>query len=216
MEYICTQGPTEAFLILLVSGRKQFRRVFIRKLLFADDAALVAHSEEGLQRQIDCFAGACKEFGLTVSLDKTKILSQEVSRIPNIKIGDHLLAVVEEFTYLGSTIASNLSLDCELGRRIGKAATLMSRLTKRVWDNPVLSVNTKRKVYRARVLGTLLYGSESWTPYSRQEQRLNVFHMRNLRRILHITWQDRISNKSVLKRAGLPSMFALLAQRCLR
>ena len=149
-----------------------------------------------------------------MSLDKTKILSQEVSRIPNIKIGDHLLEVVEEFTYLGSTIASNLSLDCELSRRIRKAATLMSRLTKRVWDNPMLTVSMQ--VYRACVLSTLLYGSESWTPYSRQEQRLNVFHMRNLRRILHITWQDRISNKSVLEHAGLPSMFALLAQRRLR
>ncbi|XP_067884843.1 carnitine O-palmitoyltransferase 2, mitochondrial-like [Heterodontus francisci] len=36
-----------------------------------------------------------------------------------------------EFTYLGSTITSNLSLDAEISKRLGKASTAMSRLAKR-------------------------------------------------------------------------------------
>ena len=40
--------------------------------------------------------------------------------------------------------------------------------------------------------------------------------MRNLRRLLGITWQDRVTNASVLSQAGLPSMFTILAQRRLR
>ena len=126
------------------------------------------------------------------------------------------MEVMEDFTYLGSTISSNLSLDTELNTRIGKAATAMARLTKRVWSNTMLTTNTKMRVYQACVLSTLLYSCESWTLYTRQELRLNAFHLRSIRKILGITWQDRVPNKDVLARAKIPSMFALLSQRRLR
>ena len=183
-------------------------------MLFADDAALTAHTEEELQRLITRFSEACSEFGLTISLNKTNIMGQDVSDTPHITIGDHALEVVDNFTYLGSCISSNLSLDSELNVRIGKASTAMARLAARVWDNSLLTINTK--VYQACVLSTLLYGSETWTLYSRQERRLNAFHMRCLRRLLTITWQDRITNAEVLSRAGMPSMYAMLTQRRLR
>lgn len=107
--------------------------------------------------------------------------------VPSISIGDHTLEVIDKFTYLGSTISSNPSLDAELNTRIGKAATAMSRLTKRVWDNIMLNTNTKMRVYQACILSTLLYGSEAWTLYSRQESRVNASHLRCLRRLLGIT-----------------------------
>ena len=69
---------------------------------------------------------------------------------------------------------------------------------------------------QACVLSTLLYGSESWTLYTRQERRLNTFHLCCLRRILGISWQDHIPNTEVLARAGTLSMYALLTERRLR
>ena len=185
-------------------------------MLFADDAGLATHTEAELQRLIDRFAAACAEFGLTISLKKTQVMGQDVSSAPSISIGDHTLEVVDKFTYLGSTISSNLSLDAELDTRIGKAMTAMARLAKRVWDNTRLTTNTKMRIYQACVLSTLLYGSESWTLYSRQEHRLNAFHLRCLRRLLGITWQDRVTNIDVLAKAGMPSMYAMLSQRRLR
>ena len=92
----------------------------------------------------------------------------------------------------------------------------MYKLHKRVWPNNNLTVNTKMRVYRACVLSTLLYSSETWTTYAAQEKRLNSFHLRCLRRILSIRWQDKIPNTVVLERAGLPSIFMLLSQRRLR
>ena len=80
----------------------------------------------------------------------------------------------------------------------------------------MLTTNTKMRVYQACVLSTLLCGSETWTLYTRQERRLNAFHLHSLRKILGITWQDRVPNKNVLERAKIPSMFALLSQRRLR
>ena len=185
-------------------------------MLFADDAALTAHTEAGLQELIDCFAAACKEFGLTISIKKTNVLGQDVSLVPHISIGDCTLDMVEDFTYLGSTISSSLSLDSELNSRIDKASSAMARLSKRVWENSKLTTKTKTLVYQACVLSTLLYGSESWTLYSRQERRLNTFHMRCLRRILEISWKDRIPNKEVLARAETTSIFAMFTKRRLR
>ena len=49
---------------------------------------------------------------------------------PIIVINNHTLDVVREFTYLGSTITSNITLDAELDKRIGRASTAMARLTK--------------------------------------------------------------------------------------
>ena len=77
-------------------------------MLFADDAALTAHTEEELQRLVTCFDDTCSEFGLRISVSKTKILCQDVSSAPHISIGSHTLDVVDNFTYLGSNISSNL------------------------------------------------------------------------------------------------------------
>ena len=214
--YIHTRSDGGLFNISRLRAKTKVQRVLIREMLFADDAALTAHTEPALQQLISCFANACSEFGLTISIKKTNVLGQNVNSLPHITIGEHTLDVVDNFTYLGSTISSCLSLDTELNTRIGKAAAAMSRLAKRVWTNPMLTINTKMRVYQACVLSTLLYGSESWTLYTHQECRLNSYHLRNLRRILGITWQDRISNKDVLSRAGMPSVFAMLSQRRLR
>ncbi|XP_047485879.1 uncharacterized protein LOC125036961 [Penaeus chinensis] len=74
----------------------------------------------------------------------------------------------------------------EINKRIGKAAGTLSKLTDRVWEISTWKVSTKMSVYSACILSTLLYGSETWTPYARQEERLQIFHLRNLRFILGI------------------------------
>ena len=176
----------------------------------------LSHTQQGLQQLMDHFSQACKDFGLTISLKKTNVLGQNTDAPPVITIDNYQLDAVQQFTYLGSTISDDLTLDIEINQRIGKAATTLSRLTKRVWENSKLTVNTKMAVYNACVVSTLLYGSETWTTYARQERRLNSFHLRSLRRILGISWQDKVCNTDVLTRAGLPSMYTQLRQRRLR
>ena len=86
-------------------------------------------------------------------------MAQDVDSPPNITILEHELEFLHDFVYryFGSTISDTLALYSELNRRIGKAATTISSLTKK------LTQNTKIQVYRAYVLSTLLYGSESLT-----------------------------------------------------
>ena len=185
-------------------------------MLFANDAAVTTHTQHELQALMDRFSQACKDFGLTISLKKINVLGQDTMELPAITIDDYEHDVVEQFTYLGSTITDNLSLDTEIDKRIGKAATTLARLTSREWTNPKLTVKTKMVVYNACAVSTLVYGSETRTTSARQEKRLNYFYLRSIRRILGISWQDRVSNAEVLSRANLPSMFTLLRQRRLR
>ena len=214
--YLHTRSNGRLFNLARLRAKTKVRHATIREALFADDAALVTHSEEALQRLIDRFAHACVEFGLTISIKKTEVMGQGTDSPPSIHIGSHKLNAVDRFQYLGSTISSNLSLEPEINSRIAKASAVMSKLHKRVWSNNNLTVNTKMRVYRACVLSTLLHSSETWTTYAAQEKRLNSFHLRCLRRILSIRWQDKIPNTVVLERAGLPSIFMLLSQRRLR
>ena len=185
-------------------------------MLFADDAAVVTHTQEELHSLMDCFSQACKEFGLTISLKKTKVLGQDTEAPPVITIDDYELDAVSQFTYLGSTITDNLSLEADIDKRIGKAGSTLASLTARVWSSPKLSVKTKMAVYNACVISTLMYGSETWTTYAGQERRLNAIHLRSIRRILVISWQDKVTNADVLSRAGLPTMYTLLRQGRLR
>ncbi len=199
--FIHTRSDGNLFNLAHLRAKTKVRRVLIREMLFADDATLTAHTEEALKRLISSFARNSDEFGLTINtvpeemcqdvsscLKKSSFMGQDVISTPCISIGHHTLKTVEDFTYLGSTISSNLSLDNELNTRISKASIVMARLTKRVWNNSMLTINTEMKVYQASVLRILLYGSETWTMYIWQECRINSFHLRWVRRILGITW----------------------------
>ena len=188
----------------------------LRDFLFADDAALVAHSESNLQIMMDQLSHACKVFKLTISVKKTVILPQENTEKGHIMLDGKELETVDRFCYLGSTITSNLSLDEEINIRIGKAATNFGKLTKRAWTNRRLKIKTKIKIYEACILSTLLYGAETWTVYARQEKRLSVFHLRCLRKILGITWKEKVTNVEVLERTELQSMTTTLCRRKLR
>ena len=95
-------------------------------------------------------------------------------------------------------LSLTLSVDVEPDISISKAATMFSRLTKRVWLNKKLVAYTKIQVYRACALSTLLYCSESWTLRAWDERKLNMFHMCCLQHIFGITWQDKVPNSVVL------------------
>ena len=125
-------------------------------MLFADDAALVSHTQEGLYCLMDRLSKACKEFSLIISVKKTEVMAQNAEIPLSVYTDGSNLSVVDNFKYLGSTISSNLSLDVEINAHIGKAATVMAKLNKRVWRNINLTMNTRFKVYQACVTSMLL------------------------------------------------------------
>ncbi len=83
-------------------------------------------------------------------------MGQGIVSPPSINIDNATLDAVDSFTYLGSTIDSNISLDAEINTPIATFAAVMSKLNRRVWQNNNLTQMTKLCVYQACVLSTLL------------------------------------------------------------
>ncbi|KAI8487404.1 hypothetical protein Bbelb_348730 [Branchiostoma belcheri] len=214
--YIRSRTDGSLFNLARLRARSKTVESLCRELLFADDAALTAHKESALQGLLDSLARACDLFCLTISVKKTEVMGQGTPVPPLITLHGNPLQTVDRFTYLGSVMTSTHSLDEEINVRIGRAAASFGKLSKRVWENQKLTKKTKVLVYNTCVLSTLLYGSEAWTVYSRQEKRLNSFHLRCLRKILNIKWQDKITNELVLQQAGSLSLFEILRRNRLR
>jgi len=89
-------------------GKSKLRSQLLCDLLFADDAALVAHSLEEMQDLVDRFSRATKAFGLTISIKKTELLHQPKPGCPqtdkNIFVDGKPLKNVDKFVYLGTTL----------------------------------------------------------------------------------------------------------------
>ncbi|XP_077865797.1 uncharacterized protein LOC144352798 [Saccoglossus kowalevskii] len=80
--HLHTRSDGKLFNLAHLKAKTKVRTVLIREMLFADDAALSSHTEEDLQRLINRFSYACKEFGLTISIKKTYVMSQDVPFLP--------------------------------------------------------------------------------------------------------------------------------------
>ncbi len=115
------------FSLARLRARTRVKCVLVHELLYPDDAAFVAHTEQEIQEMCNYFATACTEFGLTISLSKTVVMAQNVPVPPHVTINGTVLSVVEKFVYLGSTLKANNSLDAELNTRIGRASTTFER-----------------------------------------------------------------------------------------
>ena len=132
----------------------------VRELMFADDCALAAHTIQEAQHLLDCFVAATRRFGLSVSIKKSEVMFQpQVSSCylpPVATINNIQLPVAETFCYLGSRVTYRNTLDDELTARVA-----FGQLSKRLWSDHGVRLETKIQVYLAAILSSLLYGSET-------------------------------------------------------
>ena len=118
-----------------------------------------------------------------------------------------------QFKYLGSIISSDAQVDADIDNRLSNARRAFGRLQTTVWKSRQLKQQTKLSLYRAVVLTTLLYGSESWVTRRHHIKQLERFHQRCLRNILRIKWWDFIPNSEVLVKANLTCIEAMITTK---
>ncbi|XP_067937112.1 uncharacterized protein [Watersipora subatra] len=169
--------------------------------MHADGAALCAASQDDLQLLLNHFSEACSHLGLHISLKKTVTLSQ--SNEANIfSIDETVLQDVDKFTYLGSSLTQNTTLDHEIPRRLGFSSSTFGKLTG--------LVKAKTCVYEACVFSVLLCDSETWATYRPQKSKFSAFHIRSLRCILEKTWKDKLTNSDLFRLTGSSPLFTRL------
>ena len=144
--------------------------VRIHKEEFADDVALLASTREAAGIAVRVYMEVDKSFGLTLSFEKTKFMVvgygvDEGDMLP-LDLPSGSIDWVSEFPYLGSLIAESGRAYEEVDRRIACASRAFGALRQPIFEDPNLSITTKRYIYRACVLSVLLYRSECWVPLS--------------------------------------------------
>ena len=139
---------------------------------YADDLALLADTIEHATTLLQKLEKEAKEVGLLINARKTEFISYNQSGKITSLNGQEIKSV-DEFTYLGSNIAST-KRDVQL--RIGKAWGDMDGL-RTIWKS-TLSDNLKREFHRAAVQTVVLYDSSTWTLTKQLESRLDNSNIR--------------------------------------
>ena len=129
---------------------------------------------------------------------------------------DQPVKVTDSFCYLGSTLSRDVSIDKEIDARLAKANAAFGALRRRLWNEHGIRLDTKIAVYKAVVLTTLLYGSETWTVYRYHIKKLDRFHMQCLRQIANIKWQVKLTNSSLLTKCNISGIESMLIENQLR
>ena len=134
------------FNIRRLKSQTKLSNILVHEMLFADDCALVAHTEEDLQVIMDRFATSCSSYGLTISLKKTEVMFQPPpghNYIPtSITIRGTKLNAVDQFTYLGSTLSRSANIDAEVSQRISKASGVFGCLRQKMWHKREIKLET--------------------------------------------------------------------------
>ena len=107
---------------------------------------------------------------------------------------------VENFVYWGSALTAEGRKDTEIKKRIGIAKKAFKDLAQ-VLKNKKIGLRTKKIILKCYVWSTLMYGCESWTISKAMQERLEAAEIGFLRRTLGISWLDRMSNETVLRKA---------------
>ena len=174
----------------------------INNLRFADDTALMAETEEDLQKIVDAAVETSAEYGLRMNVKKTKVMLVKrgtEKKCVKITVNGEELEQVAKFKYLGQLITEDGRCEVEVKRRIEIARSSFIKM-RDVLASRKLRLKTRKRLVRCYVLSTLLYAAETWTINKEVEKRIHAFEMWLFRKMLRISYQEHITNEEVLRR----------------
>jgi hypothetical protein len=136
---------------------------------YADDFALLSHTEDHMQEKTRKLEENARMVGLKINAKKTKV------NVPKHReIASHICRrETTGYSRLGSSITTEGGAERDIQVRIGKARSAFIRLGN-IWKTTTFSTKTKLKLYNSCVLSVLLYGSECWRMTDKDINRLQL------------------------------------------
>jgi len=134
----------------------------VQSVRYANDQAMTANTEKGLQNILDETSKVVKKYGMKINIKKTKVL--KIVRKPSttkLTVDGEILQQVEEFKYLGSILSSSGYSEKDIRVRIGMAKSAFNKLKKLFTG--VLKLEVKKRLVKTLVWSVAMYGSETWT-----------------------------------------------------
>ena len=151
---------------------------------YADDIAILANTPDQAETQLHSLEQAAEGIGLYVNAHKTEYMCYNQTGDISTLDGT-TLKLVDEFTYLGSSVAST---EKDIDTRLTKAWTAINRLSI-IWKSD-LTDRMKRSFFQAAVASILLYGCTISTLTKRLEKKLDGNYTRMLLAILNKSWRQ--------------------------
>ena len=166
---------------------------------FADDLALLSHSQQQMQDKTTEVAKYSACIGLNIHRGKSKVLKVNGTSDSPIMLAGECIEEVESFTYLGSIVDRQGGTEADIKVRTGKARTAFNQL-KNVWTSRTLHLRTKIRMFNTIIKPILMYGSETWRLTTTNVSKIQAFINTCLRRILRICWPKTIRNEDLWQR----------------
>ncbi|GFN80433.1 endonuclease-reverse transcriptase [Plakobranchus ocellatus] len=168
----------------------------IRDLRYADDTALLSTTTEGLEKLIKAVKEHSEQKGLHLNVKKTKIMDiDKCKKEARIQIEGEEIERVKSFEYLGARIEANGKTTPEIRRRLARATAKLQKMEK-IWKGQ--DVHTKVRILKSIIFPTATYGCEAWTINKTDSKRITALELKCYRKILRISWTEKIRNEEVL------------------
>ena len=154
----------------------------INNLRFADDAILMAESEE-LKSLLMKVKEESVKGGLKLNIQKTKIMAS--SPTTSWQIDGETVETGSDFIFLGSKITADGDCSHEIKRCLLFGRKVMTNLDSILKSRDV-TWPTKVHLVKAMVFPVVMYGCESWTIKKAKYQRIGAFELWCWRRFLRV------------------------------
>lgn len=175
---------------------------FFNNIRYADDTTLLADNLSDLQHLIDKVNQHSINLGLKINVVKTKFMIISRCKTPYTTATvtvDHLpIERVSSYKYLGCWLNEQWTCEQEIRCRIEIARSAFIKY-KKVFCCRDLNLDLRLRFLKCYVWSVLLYGVETWTLTTTHMNKLEAFEMWLYRRILKISWVDRVTNIEVLR-----------------
>ena len=139
----------------------------VSHLLWADDLIVLALDPLTLQNQLNELHEFCKEWGIEINTDKTKLIkfnsNYEISRNSQFKIGNHALEEVDSYSYLGMDLHKSGSFAPARASLKNKAMRALYSLKGTV-NKSKLSFRSLTTLFDSLIKPILMYGAPIYTP----------------------------------------------------
>lgn len=177
----------------------------INSISYADDKVVIAETQGQLQCMINNLNKRGKNMGMTINTKKTKVMvigKEEHNEPLQIKLEGTCLEQVRQYRYLGAMITTDGKDDKEIRCRTAMAKEAFYNFAN-VLKNGKIRLDIRIRILKCYVWTVYRYASETWTISKTVERRVNAFEHWCYRRILRISWTDKIRNEEVLRRIGI-------------
>ena len=190
MREVMDDTQVENFDLVQVNGE------LLGDLRYADDAALLSRTREGLNNFVQVMNARSQDYGLKMNPTKTKVMSvtDEVTDNNGIYIGQSSLEEVDNFQYLGARIERDGNNSKEIGCRLAMGLAALEGM-KNLWQGQ--NKQTKLHLLRACVFPVATYACETWVLRKVDEKKISSFENKCYRKILKVPWTQRRTNEDI-------------------